>query len=67
MIYSENFKEKDLKEKLNFVEKIFNDKNKCTYYKYSYGGNLHCHWKDSKRMAENIFYIYEAINEAQKE
>ena len=65
-IYSANFKEKDIREKLQFVEKIFYNKRKCTYYKYSSGGVLHCHWKDSKKMAENIFYIYETINEAQK-
>lgn len=66
-IHSENFKEEILKEKLKFIEEIFQDNCKCTYYKKFHGGNLHCHWKDSKRMAENIFYIYEAINNAQKE
>ena len=66
-IFSENFKEKDLREKLLYVENIFNNEKKCTYYKHISKGILHCHWKESKRMAENIFYIYEAINEAQKE
>lgn len=65
-IYSEHFKENDLREKLAYVENIFKDNSKCTYYKHFRGGYLHCHWKESKQIAENIFYIYETINAMQK-
>lgn len=64
-INSEHFKENDLRERLAYIEKIFKDNTKCTYY--IRGGYLHCHWKESKQMAENIFYIYETINEKQKD
>lgn len=60
-IHSENFKEKDLKTKLEYIEKIFSNPKKCTHYKTSARGYLHCHWKESAQMAKNIFYIYETI------
>lgn len=58
-IYGENFKEKDIQEKLDYMANIFSDNNK--YLKES--DCLHCNWRESKKMAENIFYIYERINE----
>ena len=66
-IYGENFKEKDISEKLEYIANIFSDKNKCSYFVGGDGGWLHCHWTESKKIAENIFYIYERINEIQKE
>ena len=62
-IYYENFKEEDISDKLEYIANIFSDKNKCTFYSGGDGGWLHCNWRESKKMAENIFYIYERINE----
>ena len=58
-IYYENFKEEDIREKLNYIANIFSNKSK--FEKES--GWLHCNWHESKKMAENIFYIYDRINE----
>lgn len=66
-ISSSNFKEKELQEKLKYVENIFHNEQKCTYYKYFEGGKLHCHWKESVHMAENIFQIYDYIIESRCE
>ena len=58
-IYYENFREKDIREKLDYIANIFSNNNK--FNKKS--DCLHCNWRESKKMAENIFYIYERINE----
>lgn len=42
-IGSSNFQEKELQEKLKYVESIFHNEQKCYYYKKISGGNLHCH------------------------
>lgn len=60
-IGSNNFKEKELKEKLKYVEKIF--QKKCVHFKNCNHSYLNCHWKESKKMAENIFYIYDYVIE----
>ena len=66
-IFSSHFKEKELQEKLKYVENIFHNEHKCTYYKYFEGEKLHCHWKESVHMAENIFQIYDYIIESRCE
>ncbi len=66
-IRSSHFKEQDIKNKLKYIETIMYDKNKCTYYKFFSGGRLHCHWKESKQMAANIFQIYNYIIETRYE
>lgn len=60
---SDRIKEKDISEQLAYIENVFYDKNKCMYFRGGDGGWLHCNWRESKKMAENIFYIYERINE----
>ena len=63
----EHFQEKELQERWEYIIKIMNNSNKCFYYKSIPGGSLHCHWKESKKMAENVFYIYNYIvNEQNK-
>ena len=51
-------------QQLKYVESIIHNEQKCYYYKKISGGNLHCHWKESKKMAEYIFQIYDYIIEA---
>ena len=63
-IGSSNFQEKELQEKLKYVESIIHNEQKCYYYKRLGGGKLHCQWKESKKMAEYIFQIYDYIIEA---
>ena len=64
---SDKIKEKDISEKLAYIENIFHDKNKCMYFRGGDGGYLHCHWTESKKLADYIFYIYNRINAIQNE
>ena len=57
----EHFEEKELQERFEYVVKIMSNPNKCFHYKGLSVGRLHCHWKESKKIAENIFYIYNYI------
>lgn len=61
------FREPELEQKLEYIHKILNDPQKCTYYQRFPVGNLHCHWKESKQIAENIFFIYTYILSKQNE
>ena len=63
----EHFKEKELEQRLQYIIQIMTNPNKCSHYEISPGGNLHCHWKESKKLAENIFYIYNHIVNTQNE
>ena len=63
----EHFRETELEQKLEYIHKILNDPSKCTYYQRFPGGNLHCHWKESKQIAENIFFIYTYVVRKQNE
>lgn len=60
-IGSNNFEETELKEKLKYVEEIFSKKS--IYLKSCNHTYLKCHWKESEKMAKNIFYIYDYILE----
>ena len=64
---SDKIQEKDIREKLAYIENIFYDKNKRMYFRGGYGGYLHCHWEESKKIAEYIFYIFDKISEIQNE
>ena len=64
---NEHFREQELEQKLEYIKKILNNPSKCTYYQRFPGGNLHCHWKESKQIAENIFFIYSYILRKQNE
>lgn len=63
----EHFREPELEDRLEFIKQLMRNPVKCTYYKQVGNGRLHCHWKESRKMAENIFFIYSYIlNEHQK-
>lgn len=62
----EHFREPELESKWQYISQLMNNPSKCTYYKHTAGGNLHCHWKESKKMAESIFFIYNHITKQQK-
>ena len=59
--FDKQFNNPEINKKFAYIENVF--KNKCMHYNGGDGGWLHCHWKESKKMAENIFYIFDKINE----
>lgn len=61
VFFCAHFKEAELESRLEFIKQLMENPAKCTYYKQIEGGNLHCHWKESRKMAENIFFIYTYI------